>query len=93
MPSDLAEVVAVWHRLPLIARDEPFPAAATRMRALPPPIKIPPQTDSLTEMKAFSTVVPRRGGGPFSKTLFEERTSESAKHQKASSRFCTARSD
>ena len=36
------------------------------------------KTNSLTENKACPTVVPRRGGGAFFKTLFEERTSESA---------------
>ena len=38
----------------------------------------PSRTNSLTEKKACPTVDPRRGGGSFSKTLCEERTSESA---------------
>ena len=39
---------------------------------------IPSRTNSLKEKKACPTVDPRRGGESFSKTLFEERTSESA---------------
>ena len=67
---------------PSSSGDEPFPAAATRTRALPPPIKIPPQTDSLTGMRAFPTVNPKRGDVPSAERSSEEESIEPAKHQK-----------
>ena len=60
--------------------EEPFPRAATRT-GFPSVAKLnPPQTDSLTEMKAFPTVKGKSGDVPSPERSSEEKSSEPAKH-------------